>query len=87
MICPDAGYASRLLRPDLLSWFARDKRSSGTRIAFSNEHFYVFFRTGLELEPPELFTPEWIFPAADHLIELLGHAPADLVRAVPAGQG
>jgi len=80
VICPDEGYASRLLRPDLLSWFAQDKRSSGTRIGFMNEYVNVFFRTGVHLEPRELFTPEWIFPAADYLIDLLGKAPADVVR-------
>ena len=39
--------------------------------------------TEMTADPPDLFTRERIFPAADYLIDLLGHAPADIVRPAP----
>lgn len=74
VLCDDESYAHTVLRPDLLRWIAADARSQGARILFKNDRVDVFLRTERLPEPPELFVPEWIFPAADYLIELIGLA-------------
>jgi len=86
VICPNEQHARNVLSPELARWITGDHRSRGTRIKFEQEWAYVYFRTAGVPEPPELFAPEWIFPAADYLIDLLGHAPADVVRPAPPGQ-
>lgn len=73
VVCDDESYARTMLPPDLLRWIAGDQRSYGTRLLFRNDRLDAFVRTDRLPEPPELFAPEWIFPIADYLIELLGH--------------
>jgi hypothetical protein len=74
VLCDDESYVGTLLRPDLLRWIAGDVRSQGARILFKNDRVDLFLRTERLPEPPELFVPEWIFPAADYLVELIAHA-------------
>ncbi|HEY4018588.1 MAG TPA: hypothetical protein VGM75_07875 [Pseudonocardiaceae bacterium] len=74
VLCDDESYVGTLLRPDLLRWIAGDARSQGARILFKNDRVDLFLRTERLPEPPELFVPEWIFPAADYLVELIAHA-------------
>ncbi|HEX4223182.1 MAG TPA: hypothetical protein VHZ97_12515 [Pseudonocardiaceae bacterium] len=77
VLCDDEAYARTVLRPDLLRWIVGDARSRGARIMFNNDRVDLFLRTERLPEPPELFVPEWIFPAADYLLELI--AQADLL--------
>lgn len=74
VLCEDESYARTVLRPDLLRWIAGDARSRGARILFNNDRVELFLRTERLQEPPELFVPEWIFPAADYLVELIARA-------------
>jgi hypothetical protein len=74
VLCDDESYARGMLPPDLLRWIAGDARSQGARIMFKNDRVDLFLRTERLPEPPELFVPEWIFPAADYVIELISHA-------------
>lgn len=74
VLCDDESYARAVLRPDLLRWIAGDARSQGARILFKSDRVDLFLRSERLPEPSELFVPEWIFPAADYLIELIGHA-------------
>ncbi|HWC80163.1 MAG TPA: hypothetical protein VG756_09395 [Pseudonocardiaceae bacterium] len=86
VVCPDEEHARALFSPALAAWFVADARTqatNGTRIAFGDECVHVFFRLAQLPNVLELFTPEIIFPAADYLLDLLAHAPANLVRAAP----
>lgn len=82
VLCDDEAYARTVLAPELLGWIAADQRSRGARLLFKNDRLSVFLRTDRLPEPPELFVPEWIFPAADYLLDLLGQACAVSRRPV-----
>jgi hypothetical protein len=73
ILCDDENYARTLLPPELLRWIAADQRSHGARLLFKNDRASIFLRTDRRPEPPELFVPDWIFPAADYLLDLLNH--------------
>lgn len=78
VLCDDEAYAGQVLPPDLLGWIAADRRSYGLRLMFVENRLNLFVRTEHLPEPPELFVPESIFPSADYLIDLLGHAPVGI---------
>ena len=81
VICTDERYAGTIVRPDLARWFAADPRSAGMRVCLKDDAAHVFFQTGRgPAQTTELFTPEWIFPAADYLIDLLEHAQVRIAR-------
>ncbi|HEY4454548.1 MAG TPA: hypothetical protein VGN81_09595 [Pseudonocardiaceae bacterium] len=73
ILCDDERYAATLLPGELLRWIAADQRSHGARLLFKKDRASIFLRTDRLPEPPELFVPDWIFPAADYLLELLNH--------------
>lgn len=79
VLCDDEAYAHGVLPPDALRWIAGDQRSYGTRLLFKDDRLNFYLRTQRQNEPPELFIPEYIFPAADYLIDLLSrtaHRPS-----------
>ena len=78
----DQAAVRTLFTPELCAWIAADPRSPAARIFFSTDgHVQLCFMTEMvPPPPPELFTPDRIFPAADYLIDLLEHAPARIAR-------
>lgn len=84
VLCDDEAYARTLLRPEVIRWIAGDRRSYGARLLLKDDRVSVFWRSKAEAAPPELFAPEWIFPAADYLIDLVNQCPQ--LSAQPAAR-